>query len=503
MSDTPLRVSMTIDPDAVLAPVNRRIFGSFVEHMGRGVYGGLYEPGHPSADHDGFRTDVLALVRELGVTIVRYPGGNFVSGYRWEDGVGPLSHRNARRDQAWHSLEPNTFGLDEFARWSAKAETDMMLAVNLGTRGAREAAELVEYANVAGGTKFSELRRSHGRAMPYAVKTWFLGNEMDGPWQIGHKPAQEYGQLAAKTAEAMRSVDPTLELVACGSSARSMPTFGSWDQTVLEHCYEQVDLISAHAYYDPEASDLASFLASGAAMEEQIREVAKITDRVGARMGTGKRIGISFDEWNVWYMGRHESRRAHTDWSHAPRLCEDEFTVTDAVVVGSLLITLLRNADRVALACQAQLVNTIAPIHAEADLPARATAIFHPFALTSRFASGNILRTSPSVPTIATELHGEVPVFDTVVVSDDVAGSMTMFSVNRSVTDPADVKIDLSSLGTMQVTEHLVLARPNPTTSGIQAGGDGLQPAPWHLEHSELTLRLPPVSWSMVRFASD
>jgi alpha-N-arabinofuranosidase len=501
MSDTPLRVSMAIDPDAVLAPVNRRIFGSFVEHMGRGVYGGIYEPGHPVADQDGFRTDVLALVSDLGVSIVRYPGGNFVSGYRWEDGVGPPSQRKARHDRAWHSFEPNTFGLDEFAGWCAKAGTDMMLAVNLGTRGSHEAAQLVEYANVAQGTSFSELRRSHGREMPYAVKTWCLGNEVDGPWQIGHKSADEYGHLAAETAGAMRAVDPTLELVACGSSARSMPTFGSWDQTVLEHCYEQVDLISAHAYYDPEASDLSSFLASGVAMDEQIRDVAAIADRVGARMGAGKRIDISFDEWNVWYMGRHESRKARTDWSHAPRLCEDEFTITDAVVVGSLLITLLRHVDRVAVACQAQLVNTIAPIHAEPDLPARATAIFHPFALTSRFATGNILRTSSSGPTIATERHGEVPVFDTVVASDDVAGSLTMFSVNRSLTDPSDVDIDLSLLGAMRVVEHLILAAPNPTTPGTEATEIGPQAAPWHIEQSELSLRLPPVSWSMVRFA--
>jgi alpha-N-arabinofuranosidase len=501
MSDAPLRVSMAIDPDAVLAPVNRRIFGSFVEHMGRGVYGGLYEPGHPDADEDGFRTDVLDLVRDLGISIVRYPGGNFVSGYRWEDGVGPLSLRNARRDRAWHSFEPNTFGLDEFARWSARAGTDMMLAVNLGTRGAREAAELVEYANLARGTKFAELRRSHGREMPYAVRTWCLGNELDGPWQIGHKPADEYGRLAAATAEAMRAVDPTLELVVCGSSARSMPTFGSWDQTVLEHCYEHVDLISTHAYYDPESSDLASFLASGAAMDEQIREVAAIADRVGAGMGATKRIDISFDEWNVWYMGRHESRKARTDWSHAPRLCEDEFTMTDAVVVGSLLITLLRHVDRVAVACQAQLVNTIAPIHAETDLPARATAIFHPFALTSRFATGNILRTSPSGPTIATERYGEVPVFDTVVTSDEVVDSLTMFSVNRSVTDPADVAVDLSRLGTKTVVEHLILAAPNPTVPGTGAAGIGPRAAPWHLENTKLTLRLPPGSWSMVRFA--
>ncbi|MGH8947566.1 MAG: GH39 family glycosyl hydrolase, partial [Acidimicrobiia bacterium] len=319
MPDGPLQVSMSIDPDAVTAQVNRRVFGSFVEHMGRGVYGGLYEPDHPHADEDGYRSDVLALVRELGVSIVRYPGGNFVSGYRWEDGVGPVGRRPARFDLAWRSIEPNVFGLDEFARWSAKAGTDIMLSVNLATRGPRQAAELVEYANVTGGSRLSDLRRRHGREHPYGVRTWCLGNEMDGPWQIGHKSAEEYGRLALETANAMRAVDPNLELVTCGSSGRSMPGFGSWDETVLEHCYEVVDLISAHAYYDPGASDLPSFIASSAAMDEQIRQVVAISDRVRRRKGVAKQLGISFDEWNVWYMGHHEAQGPNHEWRQAPR----------------------------------------------------------------------------------------------------------------------------------------------------------------------------------------
>lgn len=501
MSDEPLRVSIAIDPDAVLAPVNRRIFGSFVEHMGRGVYGGLYEPGNPMADEDGFRTDVLTLVKELGVSIVRYPGGNFVSGYRWEDGVGPVSQRKARRDQAWHSLEPNTFGLDEFARWSAKSGTEMLLAVNLGTRGAREAADLVDYANVTGGTRLSELRRRYGRQRPYEVGTWCLGNEMDGPWQIGHKSAEEYGRLAAETATAMKAVDPEIELVACGSSARDLPTFGSWDETVLEHCYEQVDMISAHAYYDPEATDLTSFLASGASMDEQIRQVVAIADRVGRRKGTRKRIGISFDEWNVWYMGRHQAMEARVpSWAHAPRMCEDDFTLTDAVVVGSLLICLLRHVDRVAVACQAQLVNTIAPIHTEPDSPAEATAIFRPFALTSRFAAGNVLGAGPVGPTIKTGIDGEVPAVDAVVVLDDHAGSITMFSVNRSPTENACVTVDLTLLPSVTVLEHVVL----DGGAGRDRESAGLipQPAPWNLEGAQVILGLPSISWSMLRLTT-
>ena len=495
MPEGPLQVSMTIDPDAVTAQVNRRVFGSLVEHMGRGVYGGLYEPDHPHADGDGYRTDVLALVRELGVSIVRYPGGNFVSGYRWEDGVGPIGRRPTRFDRAWRSIEPNVFGLDEFARWSAKAGTDIMLAVNLGTRGARQAAELVEYANVTAGTRLSDLRRHHGREQPYGVRTWCLGNEMDGPWQIGHKSAEEYGRLASKTANAMRAVDPTLELVACGSSGRSMPGFGTWDETVLDHCYEVVDLISAHGYYDPEASDLPSFIASSAAMDEQIRQVVAIADRVGRKKGMAKRLGISFDEWNVWYMGRHESQGSSLEWRRAPRLCEDDYTSTDAVVVGSLLITLLRHGDRVALACQAQLVNTIAPIHAEPDEPARRQAIFHTFALTSRHAVGDVIHTAALGPTVQTQAHGEVPVFDGVVTRDKATGAFTSFSVNRSTTDPIQLVVDLSSLPEVRVVEHLLLDAGKTTTGEPH-------PAPWQNSGREVALLLPPVSWSMLRLAT-
>jgi len=495
MPEGPLQVSMTIDPDAVMGQVNRRVFGSFVEHMGRGVYGGLYEPDDPSADDEGHRTDVLALVRELGVSIVRYPGGNFVSGYRWEDGVGPVGRRPARFERAWRSIEPNVFGLDEFARWSAKAGTDIMLAVNLGTRGARQAAELVEYANVTGGTRLSDLRRRHGREQPYGVRTWCLGNEMDGPWQIGHKSAEEYGRLAFETANSMRAVDPTLELVACGSSGRSMPGFGIWDETVLVHCYEVVDLISAHSYYDPEASDLSSFIASSAAMDEQIRHVLSIADRVGRKKRMTKRLGISFDEWNVWYMGRHEAQGPNLEWRRAPRLCEDDYTATDAVVVGSLLITLLRHGDRVALACQAQLVNTIAPIHTEPDEPARRQAIFHPFALTSRHAVGDVIHSAAVGPTMQTRVHGEVPVYDGVVTRDSTTGAFTSFSVNRSTTHQLELVVDLSSLPGARVVEHLILDGGKTTTWEPR-------PAPWENASGEVALLLPPVSWSMLRLAT-
>ena len=259
-----MQATFTANADFLVGTVDRRLFGSFVEHMGRCVYTGIYEPGHPTADDAGLRQDVLDLTRELGVTLVRYPGGNFVSGYRWEDGVGPVDERPRRLDLAWRATESNAFGLHEFMTWTSRAGVEPMMAVNLGMRGPQAAAELVEYANHPGGTQLSDLRRANGSTDPFAIKLWCLGNEMDGPWQIGAKTADEYGRLAAETAKLMRLVDPTIELVACGSSMRSMPTFGSWEATVLDHCFDQVDYVSLHAYYEEHDQDLAGFLATSA-----------------------------------------------------------------------------------------------------------------------------------------------------------------------------------------------------------------------------------------------
>ena len=293
---------LTIDPAFTVAPVNRRVFGSFVEHMGRCVYGGIYEPGHPTSDDSGFRGDVLELVRELGVTAIRYPGGNFVSGYKWEDGVGPVEDRPTRLDPAWRTIENNSFGLNEFMGWARKADIEPIMAMNLGTRGLQEAIDLLEYANHPQGTALSDARIEHGAKEPHNIRMWCLGNEMDGPWQLGHKTAAEYGRLAAETARAMRQFDGDLELVACGSSGRAMPTFGAWEATVLEHTYDVVDFISAHAYYELEGDDIASFLASSVDMDLFIREAVATADHVGAKLSTSKKINISFDEWNVWYL---------------------------------------------------------------------------------------------------------------------------------------------------------------------------------------------------------
>lgn len=323
---------------------------------------------------------MLDLVKELGATVVRYPGGNFVSGYAWEDGVGP--DRPRRLDGAWHTVETNAFGLHEFVDWSRVAGVEVMEAVNLGTRGVEEARALVEYANHPGGTELSDRRRKNGHEDPFDIRLWCLGNEMDGPWQMGAKTADEYGRLAQEAAKAMRLVDPRIELVACGSSNSGMPTFGAWEQTVLGHAYDQVDYVSLHAYYQEHDGDHASFLASAVDMDYFIESVVATADAVRAKGKHKKHIDLSFDEWNVWYQsGLDTEDQPHVIekagiWKEHPRIIEDEYSVTDAVVVGTFLNSLLRHGDRVKIANQAQLVNVIAPIRSEEGGPAWRQSIF-------------------------------------------------------------------------------------------------------------------------------
>ncbi|GAA3015333.1 alpha-N-arabinofuranosidase [Streptosporangium longisporum] len=492
---------LTLDPAFRIAPVEPRLFGSFVEHMGRCVYTGVFEPGHPLADADGLRTDVLELTRELGVTLVRYPGGNFVSNYRWEDGVGPVEERPARLDMAWRSLEGNAFGLNEFMTWAAKAGVEPMMALNLGTRGVAEALELVEYSNYPGGTRLSDLRRAHGVEAPHDVRLWCLGNELDGPWQMGHKTAAEYGRLAAETARALLRFDDGLSLVACGSSNSGMPTFGSWEAEVLEATYEMVDYISLHAYYDPSDGDVDSFLASGADMEHMIRSIAATADHVGAKLRSTKRIRLSFDEWNVWYQSRFPGESA-LDWQERPRLIEDTYDVTDAVVVGSLLITLLRNADRVGVACQAQLANVIAPIRTEPGGPAWRQSIFHPFALTARHARGQVLRVEPECETIPTARYGEAPAIWATATHDEATGELVLFVVNRDRNGPCALELTLPD--GLRPVEHLELTDDDLSAVNTADAPDRVTPRPGagaRLEGRRAFLNLLPVSWNIVRFA--
>ncbi len=430
-----------IDPAQKIAPLDRKVFGSFIEHLGRSVYGGVYEPGSKLADANGFRKDVLEAVKKLQVPVIRYPGGNFVSGYNWLDGVGPKDKRPVVLDKAWNTIEPNQFGTNEFMEWCRAVNSEPLMGMNLGTGTAEMAAALVEYCNMEKGTRWSDLRRQHGVEKPHNVKWWCLGNEMDGPWQIGHMTSREYGRKARDCANQMRMVDPSVQLIACGSSGPGMATYLEWDREMLEECYDLVDGISLHCYYrnDAEetgaAGDTSRFLSFNLEMENQIAEVVGVCDYVRARKRSRKKLWLSFDEWNVWYRARGGDGQRQ----RAPKLLEEVYNLEDALLVGGFLNSLMRSAERVHVACLAQLVNVIAPITTNPD-GLFLHSIYYPYAWALQCARGEVLDLAVESPTYAVRGISPVPYIDASATMEK-DGSVSVFILNRDLEKPRDVEL--------------------------------------------------------------
>lgn len=500
MSQSNLKAKMIVDKAFRIAEVDKRIYGSFIEHLGRAVYGGIYDPSHPSADENGFRNDVKQLIQELQVPIIRYPGGNFVSGYNWEDGVGPVESRPKRLELAWRTVEPNEVGTNEFMQWAKQAGSDVMMAVNLGTRGIDAARNLIEYCNHPGGSYYSDLRKQHGYADPYGIKTWCLGNEMDGPWQIGHKTAEEYGKLALETAKAMRQVDSSIELVACGSSNTAMPTFPQWEATTLEHTYEAVDYISLHQYYGNQDNDPANYLARSMDMDHFIHTIISTCDFVKAKKRSKKTMYLSFDEWNVWYHS-NEADSKMDPWSIAPPQLEDVYNFEDALLVGSMLLTFLRRADRVKMACLAQLVNVIAPIMTEDGGRVWKQTIFYPYMHASTYGRGISLKPVVDSPVYDAKDYTDVPYLDSAVVHDEENDHLTIFALNRHLTESLDLNCDVRSFEGYRIVEHIVLE--NDDLKAVNTA-DEEKVAPHNQGQSQLndgilTARLAKTSWNVIR----
>lgn len=453
------KTKMIVDKDFRLADIDDRLYGSFIEHLGRAVYTGIYQPGHPSADEDGFRKDVIELVRELNVPVIRYPGGNFVSNFFWEDSVGPKDQRRKRLDLAWRTVESNEVGLGEFSDWCRKTNSSIMMALNLGTRGTADALNLLEYCNLDTGTYYADLRRQHGADKPYGIKTWCLGNEMDGPWQTGHKTAAEYGRLAAETAKAMKAMDHSLEFVVCGSSNIEMPTFPQWEASTLEETYEYVDYISLHQYYGNRSGDTADFFAKTQDLESFLHSVTAACDFIKAKKRSRKNIYLSFDEWNVWYHSTDSDNEqmAAKPWQTAPHLLEDIYNFEDAILNGLILITFLKHADRVKIACLAQLVNVIAPIMTETDGPAWRQTIFYPFLHASKYGRGTALTPVISTGTHDTSQHCCVTDIESAAVYNEAKQEVTIFAVNRNTDSDIEFEADIRGFADYKAREYLVL----------------------------------------------
>ena len=497
------KATMILDRDFSIGRIDPRIYGSFIEHLGRAVYGGIYEPGHPTADKNGFRRDVMEMVKKLDVPVVRYPGGNFVSGFNWEDSVGPRENRPRRLDLAWFTTETNEVGLHEFADWCKEANTEMMYAVNLGSRGPDAARNIVEYANHKGGTYWSDLRIKNGAKDPFGIKLWCLGNEMDGPWQMCHRTAKDYGSVAREAGKMMKWVDPSIELVACGSSAYDMPTFGTWEYEMLTECYDEIDYVSLHRYYGNRTNNTPDFLARNMDLDGFIKTVVSICDAVGGTKHSKKKINLSFDEWNVWYHSNEqdEELKKKDRWSVALPLLEDIYNFEDALLVGAMLITFLRNADRVKVACMAQLVNVIAPIMTRNGGGVWAQTIYWPLMHASKYGRGTSLRPVIKSPTYDCSDYEQVPFVDaTAVLGDDE--SVTIFAVNRSLDEDIMLDSDLRAFGNLVIDEHIVLHHDDVKAVNTEENPENVHPTAGKggkIDGSRLEVKLDALSWNVIR----
>ncbi len=498
------QAKMLIEKGYQVSEVDKRIFGSFIEHLGRAVYDGIYQPGHELSDEDGFREDILNMVRELNVPVVRYPGGNYVSNFFWEDSVGPVEVRPKRLDLAWRSLETNEIGVNEFAKWTKKANSEMMMAVNLGTRGLADACNLLEYCNHPSGTRYSDMRIAHGVKEPHKFKLWCLGNEMDGPWQIGHKTMDEYGRVAEETAKAMKLIDPTIELVACGSSFLEMPTFPEWEAKILGYTYDHVEYISMHQYYGNDIGDTEDFLAKSDDMERFIRSVTATCDYIKAKKRSSKTINISFDEWNVWFHSNEVDKDTtkNQPWQIAPSLLEDIYTFEDALLVGLMLIVLLKHADRVKIACLAQLVNVIAPVMTErGGGRAWKQTIFYPFMHASKYGRGIVLKPILNSPRHDTKTHEDVTDIECVAVMNEEKEELTIFAVNRNICQDIELITDMRGMEEYQLLEHIVLEHADLKMCNA-AGEEMVRPVSTkrsQMNGENLISILGKASWNVIR----
>lgn len=506
---------VAVDSGRQIAPVSPQLFGSFLEHLGRAIYEGIYEPGSKFADSDGFRTDVITEVRDLGVPIVRYPGGNFVSGYHWLDGVGPKKNRPTVLDRAWNTIETNQFGTDEFIEWARKVGTEPLFGLNFGTGTAEDAAALVEYCNVRKGTKWSDLRRSYGHEEPYGVKFWCVGNEMDGTWQIGHMDAKDYGMKAADAARQMRAVDPTVKLIACGSSGPFQPTYITWDVTVLEQCYDDVDGISLHRYFgnDSETNyESTKYVAMNLAMDRQIEEIIDVCDTVRAQKRSDKQLFLSFDEWNVWYRAR-SGNAVNGQRTVAPHLLEEKYNLEDALLVGGLCNSLMRHSDRVKVSCLAQLVNVIAPIMTNEDGILRQT-IYYPYSWALKYGRGNVLSLVPEGPGyevaslgrptesggLPSPGFGQVQYLDVVATLDEEKKTANFFVLNRDLQNEQELEINFHDLTPAGVKAFETITGND--LKAINTFADPKKVIPQTVENpqvgSKMSVKLPARSYSVL-----
>lgn len=497
------KAKLIVNKDFQKAEISPLIYGSFVEHMGRVVYNGIYEKEHEQADSEGFRKDVIEKVREMGVTCVRYPGGNFVSCYDWKDGVGEKEKRPKRRELAWKSIETNEVGTDEFISWTQKADVIPIFAVNLGTRGVENAVSLLEYCNLPAGTVFSDWRKDNGHEAPYQIPIWCLGNEMDGIWQIGHKTPDDYGKLAAQTAHAMKSLDDSIKTVVCGSSSTSVNTYTDWERIVLEYTYEFADYISLHQYYGGQEEGTEEFLAQSVEMEEYIKTVIGICDMVKSKKRSNRTIHICFDEWGVWEIPGDAvaDAVASRDWEVAPAFSEQIYTMEDALLFAGMLMAMVKNCKRVKIACQSLLTNISAAIMTKTGGEVWAQPIFYPFSFMSKYGRGILLESVLKCPQYQSKKSNVIPYLDQVAVYNPGQEEVVFFIVNRR-SEESELTIEMQGFEITDRTVEQVMLYHDDLKANNRDHHENVVPSTVQFKTENVNsveCRIHPYSWNMLR----
>lgn len=503
-----MKTTLTARKTFTVGEISPRLFGSFVEHMGSVIYTGIYEPGHPTADENGFRQDVMKLINELNLGVIRYPGGNFTSGYDWKDTIGPVEQRPRKIDIAWRAIEPNTFGIHEFMKWVEQTGAEPIFTINLGTKGVDDARDIVEYCNFPEGTYWSDLRQQNGAKEPFGIKLWCLGNELDGPWQIGTKLPEEYGRIANEAAKAMKWVDDSIETVLVGSSTPRLSSYPEWDRLVLEAAYENVDYLALHNYIDKydeddltrppktERDDTPTYLAKSKRFDRQIEEIIATCDYVKALKRSEKTMYLAFDEWNVHAQPEKENHPFEVgspiDWC--------QFTMEDTLLFGSLGLAILRHADRVKIGCQSLLVNTIPLILTDAGGDCWVNPTYFVMEQLSNYAKGEVLQTQFSGPTYNVDKMKQVEYVDSCLVNNEE--ELVLFLVNRSKEEQL-VEVDHDFDQSLSLIEHCFIGghdllakntRDNQEQIKTQTLTDSVT-----LEDKKIEAKIPGHSWNMLR----
>ncbi len=504
------KAAMIYDRHYQIGFVEPALFGSFVEHIGKCMYGGIYEPECSRADEEGFREDVKELIRELGVRTIRYPGGNFVSGYDWKDGIGERENRPRRKELAWGVIENNQVGIDEFIPYIKKLGIEPLLAANLGTGTPKDAGELLEYCNVEKGTQWSDLRRKNGHEDPYHIKYYCLGNEMDGEWQICMRTPHEYARILKESAKIAKWMDPNVKVIACGSCTNEIghKTYGDWDRIVLEEAYDYIDYLSIHRYYNyhPEKRqvyehgntirDVPYFFTN---MRSFIRTITSACDFVKGKRHSDKEILLSFDEWGLVTLSAADPGIVSQEYGFA------EYSQYDAVIYGGFLCVLLEHSDRVKLACQSLLVNEGGMISTDPQGRAIRQSVFYPFQEAAKYAAeGYCLKASvEEMPTLTTDHYGEHDALQTACVYQPEREEIVLLCANLDREEEVELQVDFTSFGNLEALERLELYSDNMEDKNTFSDEYRVVPKAVSVnapEAGKINEILKPHSWNVLRY---